>query len=146
MKNERILTNVIFIFPVIFCSIAAILLICVSDAYAQDSTQLSNIVMKFGGKYSQQDGDRLADAILHKHVTAMDEGRYRDYDSMHKLIANTWAGMIIKYDFISINDDGCVGEVKVIERPGGQKWESIFVFVRGGYYGWRLIHYRSKRI
>jgi hypothetical protein len=122
-------------------------LLIFSNANAQDSVTLRNIVTKFGNKYSQQEGIHFADNILHKYVSAMDGGRHKGYDSMHKLIAETWAGMNIKYNFNSITDDGCVGEVKVIEiTSSGEKWDSTFIFVRGGFYGWRLMLYHSNRL
>ncbi len=112
--------NMNLILAAVICYIIPMLLVCSSNVHAQESTQLQNIIMKFGAKYSQQDGNQLADAILDEDVSAMDGDKYRDYDSMHKLIAKTWSGMTIKYDFISITTSDCVGVVGNAIRVDGR--------------------------
>lgn len=146
MRNEKKLAKNKSLITVLFCIAISISLMSSVNAHAQESSQLKNLVLKFGSKYSTQDGNQFANAILHDYVNGMDGGDYRNYDSMHKLIAKTWADMSIKYHFVSIHSANCEGIVNVTEDTGNSKWESTFVFVRGGSYGWKLITYRSRRM
>ncbi len=107
--------------------------------------QLRQIVETFGSRYDQAQGKQFAEAVLHPYVMGMDGGKYRDYQSMHRLISETWAGMSIRYEFLSIRieEDG-LGIVEVHEHPPNEKWRSTFIFTGG--QRWRLIQYRSERL
>lgn len=64
---------------------------------------------------------------------------------MHAMIAKRWGQRAIKYDYKAINITENTAIVNVIEHADS-KWDSAFVFVAGGAYGWRLIHYHSVSI
>lgn len=146
MKNTRTLATIKNLSVQLLYLSISILLFNSIVVKAQDSNQLSNIILKFGSTYTVEQGEQLASTILHEYASGMDDGKYRDYESMYKLISRSWAGMTIRYDFTFIQTNNCDGIVKVIEYPGNEKWESTFVFVRGGVHGWKLISYRSRKM
>ena len=128
-----------------FILINTIVIIFAADTRAGSREQLTGILQTFSGTYSQNTGIRFADQILHPNINAMDGGATKKYRAMHEMIAKRWGRRTIKYDYKAINISENIGIGNVIEHAENE-WDSAFVFVAGGAYGGRLIHYHSVKI
>ncbi|HIJ65351.1 MAG TPA: hypothetical protein HPP77_05300 [Candidatus Hydrogenedentes bacterium] len=116
----------------------------------QDIARMKAIIEKFAGTYDEEYAKQLAEDVLHFDLTGSDtasSGQRVDYNYLYTAIVGHWRKTRIAYEFVSARIENKRGIVEVVEGSQyGWKWRTVFTFVRGGTYGWRIIGYDATQI